>query len=432
MVDVLPRRAPYAPVARPATVGGHARTLYLATVSAFILSTLFDPADLLLGFKLPLYFLCWATGLLVCFAQRSKLRLPLWLASYTLLMVAIPLVSIAVYLIVDGREPFEGFQLFKAYLFISMAILLYATRTDLLPLLGGALTALSLAVLAVGTVVLLQPDLFLPLYAFGNRYGMFSLDNRDYGGGLVMFQMYFVTSPMLAVSAAYYFEQAVARPARRRRYVILTLLNLGGLAFAGSRNNLLAAVLLPLLLLFLHTRRKVVTGTALAVAGSIGLALVSDTLAILLDPLEQSNRTKLTTLNDYGTVLARPLTLLLGRGLGAYEHWTGRGYQFQTEITYLEIVRNFGVVLGGLMILLLLYPIAYAFVIRRSFPQRSVMVGYLVYLLMCVSNPYLFSSMGMLILSILTANMALFQMGRLEPPGGWGTPAQPASRAVHA
>jgi hypothetical protein len=395
------------------TTGGLATSLYRVVLLLFVLETLFDPADLILGLKLPLFVLCWATGFIVCLVQSTRLKLPLGLLLYDLLLITIPLVSIAGYLLVDGRDPYEGFFLLKAFLFISLSLLLYATRTNLLSYLCAALSVLSLAVIVVGTLVLLQPELFLPFYAFGMQYGMFSIGNRDYGG-LVMFQMYFVTSPMLAISTAFYFDRAVARPERRLLYGLLTVVNLTGMILAGSRNNLMGGVLLPIALFFLHARRKLLAGiaTLLVTIGAVGY--FSSELAILLDPTEASNRTKLGFLDDYGRILSSPLTILFGRGLGAYEHWTGRGYTFQTEVTYLEVFRNFGLVLGSVMILLLLYPVAYAFAMRRDYPERSVILGYLLYLVMCASNPNLFGSMGMLILAILTANMAMFQVSAVD------------------
>jgi hypothetical protein len=408
------------PVVAPVPVGLSQRALrgaFAAAVFAFVLATLFDPADSLLGLKVPLYLLCWCTGILLSLSRAERIRLPIGLVVYVALMIAIPLVSIAIYFVADGTEPYAGFQLFKAYLFISMALLLYVTRTNLLPYLCVALTILAMAVLAVGTLVLLQPALFVPIYAFGNQYGMFSIDNRDYGAGLVLFQMYFVTSPMLAISAAYYFDRAAARRVHRVGFAALALLNTGAMIFAGSRNNLMAAVALPVALFLVHSKRKDVAVGVTALVTGIGLIAVSDQVRILLDPTEASNSTKLTTLSDYGTILERPATLIFGRGLGAYEQWTGRGSSFITELTYLEIIRNFGVFLGALMILLLVGPILYAYANRWSFPETSVIVGYLVYLAMCVTNPYLFSSMGMLILSVITANIAMHHSTRTRRSG---------------
>ena len=112
-----------------------------------MLSTLFDPADIIFGLKLPLYLLCWFAGVILCVTRGERVRIPIEMVIYSLLMVTIPLISIWNYYVIDGSDPFEGFQLLKAYLFISMAMLLYVTGTNLLKYLSIALTLLALSIL---------------------------------------------------------------------------------------------------------------------------------------------------------------------------------------------------------------------------------------------------------------------------------------------
>ena len=113
-------------------------------------------------------------------------------------------------------------------------------------------------------------------------------------------------------------------------------------------------------------------------------------------------------LDDYSKLFSDPITLLFGQGLGAYHFWEGRGsYYFVTELTYFEIIRNFGLFGGTLMFALLLYPIVHAFVLDRRFKEKAVVTGYAAYLVMCFSNPNLFSSMGTLILSVILATIYL-------------------------
>jgi hypothetical protein len=394
--------------ALPAHSSSASRSLFLISTFLFLLSTLFDPADLAFGLKLPLYAMCWVTGVIYCVTRKERTTIPLELVLYGLLMIVIPLLSIWNYYIVDGREPYEGFPLLKAYLFISMAVLLYVTGTNLLKYLSLALTLLAVTIVTCSIVLLNVPSLFLPAYLFGDQYKIFSATYRDYGG-LVMFQMYFVTSPMLAISAAYYFDRAHSSRGRRRWwYAGLTLLSLAGLVVAGTRNNIAAAILLPLALIFLYARRKGPVAITIGTVSGIAIVLLSKQLGILLNPTEVSNETKLTMFGDYLAGFANPIALVFGKGLGAYQQWTGRGYYYITELTYLEIIRNFGLLLGGLMVLLLLYPMIYAYAIRPSYNEKHIIVGYAMYLVMCASNPLLFSSMGMMILSVITANMALY------------------------
>jgi hypothetical protein len=133
-----------------------------------------------------------------------------------------------------------------------------------------------------------------------------------------------------------------------------------------------------------------------------------DEIATLFDPNEASNSVKLLMLNDYAAIFSDPSNLVFGKGLGSYEYWSGRGYKFDTELTYLEIIRNFGLLLGGLMILLLIYPIVYAFILHRSYKEKNIVLAYAAYLVMSMSNPLLFSSMGILILGLVIANIFIY------------------------
>lgn len=384
-----------------------ARKVFDAVLFLFIADTLLDPADLLLGVKLPLYLMCWLTGFVVCTSRRRTLMISINLVMYCLVMIVLPLVSILIYQLLHGNDQFEGFQLLKAYLFISMALLLYVTRTNVLPHLAATLTLLAGAIFAVTALVFAVPDLLAPAYAFGELFGIFSIDSRDYGGGIVMFQMYFKTSSMLVVSAAYYFHKAWFAQSRKKTWWFLCLFSLVGMGVAGTRNNILVALLLPLILTFLYSKRKLRMAGVLVSLSLVAVAVLFDKIAILFSPVESSNRIKLDMLDDYARIFSNPVNLWLGRGLGAYERWTGPRYAFITELTYFEIVRNYGLVLGLVLLALLIFPVVYGFILKPSYGEKNIIIAYAMYLLMSATNPLFFSSTGILILSAIMANIFL-------------------------
>ncbi|WP_129777766.1 hypothetical protein [Peristeroidobacter soli] len=381
----------------------------------FLLSCVFDPADKLLGAKVQLFVLAWFISIVLCAASRERCSVHIGLLIYVLIFVAVPLLSIARYWFIDGGTPFEGFQLFKGYLLITLSALLFINRIDLMSALSRVLSLLSVVIIVVYLTVTFQPDFYGALYLFGEVSGTVLVDRRDYGDGLVMLQVYFVTSPMLAFAIAHYFYSArVATGGARLKYTLLTLLNAGAMMLAGTRNNLAVSVMLPIALYFLYSKNKTINAV-LTVAVVFGLIVVFSTqIEVLLDPREFSNSVKLALLNDYSDFFGDTMGLLFGEGLGAYRYWTAKGTSFFTsELTYLELIRNFGIFGALLMCLLLAFPIVYAFVMNRDFEQKNIVVGYAFYLLMCLSNPNLFSSMGILILSVVLANLFMIE-GRRE------------------
>jgi uncharacterized membrane protein YhaH (DUF805 family) len=109
--------------------------------------------------------------------------------------------------------------------------------------------------------------------------------------------------------------------------------------------------------------------------------------------------------------------LLFGQGLGAYQIWSGRplaAFTYISELTYLELLRNFGLIGAILMMGLLLFPTAIAVLSRRA-RDIAIAIAWSLYLFMCISNPNLFSSMGILILAVLMANIFLKRASEAGP-----------------
>jgi hypothetical protein len=376
----------------------------------FLISTLFDPADKIFGLKVPLYIICWMTGIVACLINMKELKVSLMLIIYIISFIGIPIVSIFFYYISNGSDPFKGFELLPGYIFISFAALIYITEIDILKYLCIVLSLLALSILALTAIVLIYPEFYMPAHLLGNELGMFSIDSgRDYGTDVVLFQMYFVTSPMLTISIAYYFNLSITSVKYRWFFAMMTAISICAMAVAGTRNNILTAAILPLTLLVLYSRQRLYASiTVIAVIVSTVL-LSRNEIGALFDPSESSNSSKLIMLNDYTSILSDPMKLIFGSGLGAFDPWTEKGHNFITELTYFEIIRNFGVVLGGAMILLLIYPIIYAFLLSPSYKQKNMIIGYLAYLVMSMTNPLLFSSMGIMYLAIIMSNISQYE-----------------------
>ena len=377
--------------------------IFKALFCLFIISTLIDPADKLFGLKVYLFIACFLFAFVQYLLNANKIYFPLSMIIFTLSLILLPVMSMTHYFLLDGSFPYGGFVLFKAYLFIFLTFALYIIKIDSVRYLVGGLNLLLLLIFSVTLIILIFPDLFLPVYIFGAIYGIFSIDEgRDYGAAGDFFQMYFVTSPMLVFSVAYYFDKVMKCKIKFNMNCILLILSLIGLFLAGSRNNMLAAVILPFFLLFLYTDKKILLLSTGVFFLALFIFIFSDQLLGFLDPKEASNFTKLLTYNDYVLLFSENLyTLFFGEGLGASRGWTGRGNNFVTELTYFEIIRSYGLILGFFVMLIMFFPIVYAFFLKPTFPEKHLIIAYFVYLIMSFSNPLFFSSMGMLLLSVI-------------------------------
>ena len=393
------------------------RALVRLPLLAFVIICVFDPADRILGAKVWVFVALWVATCIAGLLASDEICLPAGLLLSVLLFIIIPLLSILWYYLSDGTQPYAGFSLLKGFLLVSIAIVMVANRVDVLPFLSATLTILALMTVAILVALKLDPSLFAILRRIGSDTGLVvGLFVRSYGEASNFVQINVVTSPLLAISIPYYFDRAMSEPAVRSKllYLALAAISVVGMLLVGSRNQAAAALLLTFLLWPLYTqhvaRNMLMSLGALAV---LALPFVGK-LRIFLNPDELSNHIKLTLLGDYTRIFSDPLTLLLGQGLGAYYRWstsgrpdfelTGENFYFNTEITYGEMVRYFGLPGAVFMVALLLFPVANAFLANTNARQRALALGFLAYLGMSATNPFLFSSNGMLLFSVMLAN----------------------------
>jgi hypothetical protein len=392
-------------------LNGAARLLLIA----FVVVCVFDPADRVFAAKVWLFVALWGVTLVVSLLVSETTFLPIGLLVYVLLSLAIPLLSILWYYLTSGDQPYHGFNFLKGYLLVSLAIILVVNRVDLVPILSAAMTVLAVLTIAVYILLLLKPQFLATVNVFNEITGAMIMSERRYGN-VTYLQMGFVTAPMLAISIPQYFDRAMTAPKVGIRFIYFCLLTISivGMMLTGLRNTIAAALFLPLVLWPLYTRR-IVVNTFISLGALAGLTLLFvEKLKPFLDPAELSNNVRLSLLRDYGQIFSDPLVLLFGQGLGAYRLWstsgrpefelTGENFYFNTELTYAEMIRYFGLPGAAIMMALLFFPIAHAFFWKVNTRQRALSLGFLAYLVMGATNPLLFSSSGFIILSALLAN----------------------------
>jgi hypothetical protein len=374
---------------------------------ALLVICVFDPANRLVNAKTPVFVALWAVTLLQLIRNRDRIAVPLWPMFYVFAFIGVPALSILGFYLANGNVPPQGFPLLKAYLLVSLTIPLILNRLDLVPSLSMVLTAgACLTLAAFAAIAYDYGPMYNMLQPWGLESGMLYLDERDFGRFRFL-QVYFTTSPMMVIAVAHYFDKAmsVSSTARKAIFAVLAAVNTAAIFVSGLRNNMIVALLLPLLLWPLYTSKPrqyiLYCLGVIAVLAFAGAAY----LQAFFDPNEFSNNIKLTTLRDYLLIFSDPATLMLGQGLGANYDWTARGQFFITELTYLETIRNFGLFGALIMFGLLSVPLANAMLTSNSRHDKAIAVAYFMYLVMSATNPNFFSSMGVLILAILLANI---------------------------
>ena len=368
----------------------------------FLISCVFDPADKLFGLKVPLFISCWV----IFFISKKSynLKFPKDIVYFNLFFLIIPTISISYYLIFNGNEPFGGFSLFKSFLLILLSFILFDKKINLIPALSRVLSVLSFAIIIMYIVILLNPFLFAPIFDFGWNTGIFHIGERVYSSDLKIWSIYFVTSPMIIISIAYYFD--LAFKTKNLKYYFILAVNIFAMFIAGTRNNMLMSILLPLILFVIYSKNKKLVSIMVFSSLLAGTIFLADVLGDLLSSDEESNMTKLSLLKDYDEIFSDPKVLLFGDGLGAYRNWDSNGrYYFTSELTYFEIFRYFGLFFGLVVIYYMFYPVFYSYINRRYIKHKHIIIAYFLYLIMSFTNPLFFSSLGMLIFSIIISNI---------------------------
>jgi len=247
-----------------------------------------------------------------------------------------------------------------------------------------------------------NPGLSLALLGLGIEYDVVKLGSRTYGGAH-FYQVFFPTSALLVIPISFFTFKCIASKGRKRLvYLLLLILNVVGLFISGTRNSMIASVSTLLLVWLWYSRRKVVLACSIILVLSVFASMQWSTIQLMMSPDEKSNAMKIQHLRDYKVILSAPKTLLLGTGLGSSYNFTDSGYRTGTELTYMELLRSYGILFGVPMLFGLLYPLER--LTRHGWKSiHYLYLGYAMYLYLCTADPMLISSTGMLVFSIILA-----------------------------
>jgi hypothetical protein len=378
-------------------------TILRANLFLLLVVAVFDPVDQT-HLKAPLFAGVWIFFLIdLVISSRGQYQVPANLYLYAVIFVVLfPLVGMLIYLLRGGgMQGYEGFKYWKSYLFLTLCIPVAVKRIDLIRPLSIILSFLSVATIFLTLMAINDELLRAQLAAFADAYIVFSVTDRTYGS-LSYETIYFHGTPLLVIAIAYFCYQSMRSAGRQKMWnVLLLMLNVCGMVLSGSRNNMLVGFLTPLIIVGWYKGAKMRFAIVSLVVLVVIIGLSSGVFQAMLSPDNESNAIKLGHLHDYRTLFGDWTTLLFGQGLGASFFSTAWGTRVTlTEVTYLEIIRNYGLILAPIFYFLILYPLR----VLTDAGQRVdhyLFLAYAAYLYICSGNPLLLSSTGMLVLAIV-------------------------------
>jgi hypothetical protein len=370
--------------------------LFIGALNIFIISCIFDPFGSIFHIK----DAAFSAILLLFLFGRKGILINIELIKFIFIFLSIPILSILIYYINDGSEPFEGFSLIRSYILILLLIPIVNLKIDLFKILIRCINWLCFAIYLLLIIYILSDDIFNYIVAIGAKNSTMLLGVRNFGEISVL-QLYYVTSPLICINVAYYSDQIFSNRYNKKTSVGLLLYNSFALFISGTRSNISIALFLPITI-FLFYSKTVKLKLFSILLFFIGIIFfISQSNFFSLN--EESNSIKFELLYDYLDIFSNIPALIFGQGLGAYHFWSIKNkFDFVTELTYFDIVRYYGIILAPLLLYCIFLPFNRRYM---YFNNRGLLVGYAFFLFICFFNPLFFSSIGMLFYIALMSNI---------------------------
>jgi hypothetical protein len=367
-----------------------------------LIISVIDPQDLLFGLKVPLFIIIWIFFLIDILLSKkcivfNKQQL-FYIFIFSFLM---PVYSSFVGIINQNVNFSELYQAYKPFLFLTITIILSNYDIDLVPVLSKTLLGISIMTIIFRVLVINNPNLFSLLYQWGNKYGIYTFTVRNYAFWQIN-AVYFHTMPLIVIALAYYCRQAqIVKHKLIIMNIISILIIFLAMIIAGTRNTIIMSILIPVLIYYWYSPKKTILTIQLAFFITVIIIIFRKIIISMISIDDISNYIKLQHYRDIIKLLSQTKILLFGQGLGTKFFSEARQREVKTiELTYLDILRKFGFIIGLAYIIMLLIPIKKLFNKKYSY-DHYLYIGYIGYLIMSFSNPFIFSSSGMLVLSII-------------------------------
>lgn len=285
----------------------------------------------------------------------------------------------------------------KSYAFIFLFFVITDENLPLDLIIAKSGFIVAVLVLAVCALYFVSPILYAGVYQFTLDKDLALLNAERDLFGLGVGSFYYKTSAVLVFSLGYSLQGVLWGGGRRWVRCFGAFVSGAAIVASGARGNILGAIVVVGFLCLRKTYERFGQKTALA----FGIALLALFMALtakrFFDPQEASNQVKLQHFSSYLVEFAEhPQILVWGQGVGTSFYSAGsERYTSNTELTYMELLRQYGIpaalVIGGFLLL----PVF--LVIRRGatkYLNTFLIPAYLGYLLTAGTNPLLISSTG--------------------------------------
>lgn len=365
----------------------------------FVFFLMIDPGDVIFRLKLPLFILLLG----VCMITYPKINYGL-LKTNVLFYGILILTSLTGFFMSYKTDNQMQMQLYKT--FVMILLLPWCKHLKVLKTLFFPAVIIGLVVISIYFTIQIFPVLELPIYTFTQIYsGTIFLSHRTFLG-IDIFSVYYTSLPVLLLLLPVILQRIYSSPQNAFRYKVLFVIVFLALLIGGTRALMLSGISIVFIMWLMKIWQKKYGKIVVGVVGMMVLAAAMLLLYFILNDTGEESLEVKSVLAEafFRHIEKRPETLLWGNGVGAVFDSLGvRGENAAlSELLYLELIRWFGVPLTIVFLMVYIYPV---FLIYRKKDKLkygiSLITGYIFYLFLAGTNPYLIGSNGLLALLIM-------------------------------
>lgn len=369
-------------------------------LSLFVFVVMIDPADSLLKLKIPVFLVLLILLLLSYGTTVSVRNLYIIGVCYSIFMV-----TNVIGFFMDYPTDYE-FTIFFYKGFVMLLLLFWIKQIRLIERTYFPSVVIALIVSSIFALSLVSSEIELMIYMWVNSRieNTIMIGNRSYIG-FDLFTVYYSTAPLVFMPLSIWFYRFLNQEAKRNQSFIMSVLLIIPIVIGGTRALLLFGLMIIGLLIFQKLWSKGRISKLFTIGGFIVSFMVSIVvvIALLNDSTEASNEVKLGSLSEIVQhFYSNPETLLFGNGVGSMYESVIRSHTVNYEVSVVDFIRWFGIPLTLVLLTLYSYPL-YLLYKKRNILIYAIplMVSYSFYLFLGCTNPYLYSSSGMLALLIV-------------------------------
>lgn len=375
---------------------------------AFLTIVIFiDPTNLIFHIKYVFFasiILIWIIDL---FEKRQR-QLPSAIIQYvSFISIILPFYGLLLGILNNNIG--NNLTYFNSFFFFFLVIILVDKRIEITHIFNLSGLIIAFFTILLYFIILFSPALFSKLYNYlviEKQVAMLSV--REFGG-IKLLMIYYKTSPLLVFPLSYCLYNLLIY---KKKGILLNSIFVFVFAItlflSGTRANIVSMIIIILFYFswYFYMKSKRTFIVYIYVLLFTLLVTLPSFFLLLFNSSEESNLVKFSHAQSYiNLFFDTPQILLFGQGLGSFFYSSGYNMLVQnTELTYLEIIRIWGLPFASAFMVILFIPIINFFK-RKTLDH--IFISYIAYLFISATNPLLISSTGMVCLVYVFSQMII-------------------------